>query len=203
MLVARLVLFISVEGCWFIEHFSIGGELGEAFFDCFGNLLNDIRRMVRFDLYLLDYVIWFLIGSVSAVVEIKSDILMLHFIITSKSLLLNTFSRRIFSICGPLQFLKNDDPSSFQLKFHSNIPDLQVTNILWNCSKKLMSKIVSKYNSNIKRILNDVIYYKNYLHTSYFEESRELLDHINIKQLKVFQFLSRKTFYKTFQICSR
>ena len=29
------------------------------------------------------------------------------------------------------------------------------------------------------------------MHTFYFEESRELLDHINIKQLKVFQFLSR------------
>ena len=42
-----------------------------------------------------------------------------------------------------------------------------------------------------KRILNDVIYYNNYLHTFYFEESRELLDQINIKQLKVFQVLSR------------
>ena len=29
------------------------------------------------------------------------------------------------------------------------------------------------------------------MHTLYFEESRELLDHINIKQLKVFEFLSR------------
>ena len=94
-------------------------------------------------------------------------------------------------------------PRGFQSKFHSNIPDLEITKILRNCSKKLMFKIVSKYNSDIKRILNDVIYYKNYLHTFYFEESRELLDHINIKQLKVFQFLSRKTFYKTFQICSR
>ena len=49
-----------------------------------------------------------------------------------------------------------------------------------------MFKIVSKNNSDIKRILNDVIYYKNYLHTFCFEESKELLDHVNIKQLKVF-----------------
>ena len=67
-------------------------------------------------------------------------------------------------------------PRGFQLRFHSNIPDLQITKILRNCSKKLMFKIVSKYNSDIKRILNDVIYYKNYLHTFYFEES---IDHIN------------------------
>ena len=53
-----------------------------------------------------------------------------------------------------------------------------------------MFKIVSKYNSDIKRILNDIIYYKSYLHTFYFDESKELLDHMNIKQLKVFQFLS-------------
>ena len=44
----------------------------------------------------------------------------------------------------------------FQLKFHSSIPDLQIAKILRNCSKKLMLKIVSKYNSDIKRILNDV-----------------------------------------------
>ena len=53
-----------------------------------------------------------------------------------------------------------------------------------------MFKIVSKYNSDIKEILNDVTYYKNYLHTFYFDKSKELLDHINIKQIKVFQFLS-------------
>ena len=38
-----------------------------------------------------------------------------------------------------------------------------------------MFKIVSKYNSNIKRMLNDVIYYKNYLHTFYFDESIALI----------------------------
>ena len=54
-----------------------------------------------------------------------------------------------------------------------------------------MFKVLSKYNSDIKRILSDAIYYKNYLHTFNFEESKELLDHINIKQLKVFQFFSR------------
>ena len=54
-----------------------------------------------------------------------------------------------------------------------------------------MLKIVSKYNSDTKRILSDVTYYKSYLHTFYFDESKELLDHINIMQLKVFQFLSR------------
>ena len=54
-----------------------------------------------------------------------------------------------------------------------------------------MFKSVSKYNSDIKRILSDAIYYKNYLHTFYCEESKELLDHINIKKLKVFQFFSR------------
>ena len=54
-----------------------------------------------------------------------------------------------------------------------------------------MFKVVSKYNSEIKKILSDVIYYKNYLHSFYFEESKELLDHINIKQLQVFQFFSR------------
>ena len=54
-----------------------------------------------------------------------------------------------------------------------------------------MFKIVSKINSDIKRIVNDVIYYKNYLHTFYFDESKELLDHINFKQLNVFQVLSR------------
>ena len=43
----------------------------------------------------------------------------------------------------------------------------------------------------MKRILSDVTYYKSYLHTFYFDESKELLDHINIKQLKVFQFFSR------------
>ena len=46
----------------------------EAFFDYFGNLLNDIWRMFRFDMYVLDYIIWFLVGLVSAVAEIKSDI---------------------------------------------------------------------------------------------------------------------------------
>ena len=54
-------------------------------------------------------------------------------------------------------------PRGFQLKFHSNILDLQIAKMLRNCSKKLMFKVFSKYNSNIKRILNDVIYYKNYL----------------------------------------
>ena len=53
-----------------------------------------------------------------------------------------------------------------------------------------MFKVVSKYNSDVKRILSDVTY-KNYLHTFYFEESKQLLYHINIKQLKVFQFFSR------------
>ena len=50
-----------------------------------------------------------------------------------------------------------------------------------------MFKIVSKINSDIKRIVNEVIYYNNYLHTFYFDESKELLDHINSKQLNVFQ----------------
>ena len=77
-------------------------------------------------------------------------------------------------------------PRGFQLKLHSNIPDLQIAKTLKKCSKKLMFKVVSKYNSDIKRILSDVIYYKNYLHTFYLEKSKELLDHINIKQIKVF-----------------
>ena len=51
-------------------------------------------------------------------------------------------------------------PREFQLKFHSNIPDLQIAKTLKNCSKKLMFKVVSKYNSDIKIILSDVIYYK-------------------------------------------
>ena len=41
------------------------------FFVFFGggrDLLNDIWRVVRFGMYVLDYVIWFLVGSVSAVV---------------------------------------------------------------------------------------------------------------------------------------
>ena len=54
-----------------------------------------------------------------------------------------------------------------------------------------MFKVASKYNSDMEIILSYVIYYKNYLHTFYFEESKELLDHINIKQLKVFQFFSK------------
>ena len=54
-----------------------------------------------------------------------------------------------------------------------------------------MFKIVSKYNSDIKRTINDVMYYKSYLHSFYFDESKELLVHINVKQRKVFQFLSR------------
>ena len=54
-----------------------------------------------------------------------------------------------------------------------------------------MFKIVSKINSDIKRIINDVIYYKHFLQTFYFDESKELLDHINFKQLNVFQVLSR------------
>ena len=87
-------------------------------------------------------------------------------------------------------------PRGFQLKFSSDIPDFQIAKILRNCSKKLMFKIVNKYNLDIKRILSDVIYYKNYLHTFYFDESKELLDHINIKQLKIFQFLSRVRRFK-------
>ena len=75
----------------------------------------------------------------------------------------------------------------FQVKFYSNILDLQVTKILRNCSRKLMLKTVSKSNSEKRKILNDVIYYKNYLFTFYFDESKELLDYINIKQLKVLQ----------------
>ena len=49
------------------------------FFSCFGNLLNDIWKMVRFEMYTLDCVIWFLVGSVSAVVEIKSDIQIIYY----------------------------------------------------------------------------------------------------------------------------
>ena len=82
-------------------------------------------------------------------------------------------------------------PRVFQLKFHSNIPDLQVKKSLRNCSKKLIFKIVSKYNSDIRRILNEVLYHENYLYTFHFDESKKLLDHINFKQLKVFHFLSR------------
>ena len=47
-------------------------------------------------------------------------------------------------------------PTGFQLKFHSNIPDLQIAKTLKNSSKKLVFKVVSKYNSDIKRILSDV-----------------------------------------------
>ena len=57
-----------------MEYFFIEGELGEAFFACFGNLVNDIWRVVRFDMYVLDYVVWFLVRSVSCVVQIESDI---------------------------------------------------------------------------------------------------------------------------------
>ena len=53
-------------------------------------------------------------------------------------------------------------PKGFQSKFQSNIPSLQIAKILKNCSKNLMFKIDSRYNSNIKRILNDEICYKNY-----------------------------------------
>ena len=49
------------------------------FSDCFVNLLNVIWRMVRLDMCVLDYVIWFLVGSVSAVVEIKSDIQIIYY----------------------------------------------------------------------------------------------------------------------------
>ena len=35
---------------------------------------NDIWRMVRINMYVLDYVVWFLVGSISAIVQIKSDI---------------------------------------------------------------------------------------------------------------------------------
>ena len=45
-----------------------------------------------------------------------------------------------------------------------NIPNLQVMKIL--SSKKLVFKIGSNHNSDIKTILNDILYYKNYLHTS-------------------------------------
>ena len=41
----------------------------------------------------------------------------------------------------------NIKPRGFQLRFLSNIADLQITKSLKNCSKKLMFKIVSKYNS--------------------------------------------------------
>ena len=41
----------------------------------------------------------------------------------------------------------NIKPRGLQLKFLSNIPDLQITKSLKNCSKKLIVKIVSKYNS--------------------------------------------------------
>ena len=121
MLVARLVQFIFIEGCWFNEYSFIRSEMGEVFFYCFRNLLNDIWRIVRFDMYVLDYNIWFLVGSVGAVVEITSDvqifwfiIFMLQSIITSRPSFLNNFCRRflIFSICGLLQFLKIDSPSS-------------------------------------------------------------------------------------------
>ena len=44
-----------------------------------------------------------------------------------------------------------------------------------------MFKIVSKINSDMKRIFNDVMHYKNYLHTFYFDESKELLDRIKFK----------------------
>ena len=48
--------------------------MGETSFDCFGDLLNDSWRVVRFDMYVLDYIVWFLVGLVSDVVQIKSDI---------------------------------------------------------------------------------------------------------------------------------
>ena len=41
----------------------------------------------------------------------------------------------------------NIKPRGLQLKFLSNIPDLQITKSLKNCSKKLIVKTVSKYNS--------------------------------------------------------
>ena len=59
--------------------------------------------------------------------------------------------------------------------------------VLRHCSKKLMFQIVSKSNSEKKRILNDVVHHKNFLYTFYFDESKKLLDYVNVKQLKVFQ----------------
>ena len=79
LLVTRQVLFILIEGCWFIEYFFIGGELRQAFYDSLRNLLNDIWSVVRCYMYWLDYVIWFLAGSVSAVVEIKNDIQIIYY----------------------------------------------------------------------------------------------------------------------------
>ena len=79
------------------------------------------------------------------------------------------YKHHIASINTYIRF--NVIPRGFQLKFHFNIPDLQIAKTLKNCSKKLMFKVVSKYNSDIKTILSNVIYYKNYLHTFYFEES--------------------------------
>ena len=35
--------------------------------------------MVRYDMYALDYVIWFLVGSVSLVIEINSDIQIIYY----------------------------------------------------------------------------------------------------------------------------
>ena len=63
-----------------MEYFFIRRELREVFLYCFGNLLCDILRMVKFDIYILDYVIWSLVGSVSIVVEIKSDIEIIYYL---------------------------------------------------------------------------------------------------------------------------
>ena len=56
-----------------------------------------LMRMVRFDMYVLDYVIWFLVESIGAIVEIKSGIQIVYYFhitlstITSRPLFLNTF----------------------------------------------------------------------------------------------------------------
>ena len=71
--------FVFIEGCLFTAYYFIGGELGEVLFNCFGNLLNDIWRVFRFGIYVLDYVIWFLVGSLSAVVQLKSDIQIVYY----------------------------------------------------------------------------------------------------------------------------
>ena len=108
------------------RHFSI--VLGICLM-IFGGWLDSVY------MYWINYVIWFSVGLVSTVIEIRNDIQIVYYFhvtlynyiqtnvlkyILQASLIfgiceqLNTFCRRllIFSICEQLQFLKIDNPSS-------------------------------------------------------------------------------------------
>ena len=94
--------------------FLIRRELGEVFFCLFWNLLNGVWRMVRFNMYVLDYV-------------------SLQSIITSRPLSLNYFGRSFFmlSYYWILHFLKIESPSSL---YETSL------SLLYCCSNKFNEK---------------------------------------------------------------